>query len=456
MHKQRFPNLMFGASLRPDSAALATLLMLLFLILVLLFITFTAQPAQAQAFTVVHNFTGGPDGANPRAGLTMDKAGNLYGTTYNGGQMAGSCSSLGCGTVFKLTHKGSGWIFSPLYSFAGDSDGFGPMARPAIGADGSLYGTTTEGGWVDQYGGCYVGCGTVFRLRPKATPCKTTLCPWEKKEIYAFHRYDDGSQPQGNLTFDQQGNIYGTTFEGGYGNCGFGYDCGLVYELIPSGGSWNETVLYYGDYGRGNPPSGVIFDKQGYLYGVLSLWRNETGMVYQLAPSGSGWNETMLHQFSPEDGTYPIGGLIFDNDSKNLYGTTSYDGTNDGSQYGGTVFSLTPSGDTWKFAVLVNFPGPQDGACGPRDELVMDGHGNLYGTTYCSGYWGYGSVFKLTPSGGSWTLTTLHDFTGGDDGKFPWSSLVFDANGNLYGTTEYGGNGCSGDSGCGVVFQITP
>ncbi len=450
MHShQQFHNLLP----RTTSRALTLALAIVFVLALILIFT---QPAQAQTFTVVHNFTGGPDGANPRAGLTMDKAGNLYGTTYNGGQVGGDCSS-GCGTVFKLTHKGSGWIFSPLYAFAGDSDGFGPMARPTTGADGSLYGTTTEGGWVDQYGGCFVGCGTVFRLRPQLTPCKTVHCPWVKTEIYAFHRYYDGSWPEGDLTFDQQGNIYGTTFAGGYENCGLGgTDCGLVYELIPSGGSWTETVLYYGDYGRGNPAGGVIFDKQGYLYGMLSLYPYEIGLVYQLAPSGSGWNETMLHQFSMQDGTYPIGGLIFDNEGKNLYGTTSYDGTNDGSQYGGTVFSLTPSGDTWKYAVLVNFPGPQNENCGPHGELVMDGQGNLYGTTYCSGYWGYGSVFKLTPSGGSWTLTTLHDFTGGNDGKFPWSSLVFDANGNLYGTTEYGGNGCSGDSGCGVVFKIAP
>jgi hypothetical protein len=139
MHgKARFPNVNFSANLRPDSAALAILIMLLFLLLVLLFMTLIAQPVQAQAYQVLHNFTSGADGAYPGADLMIDSAGNIYGTTVQG--------SVGYGTVFKLTHKGSGWVVNPLYSFADGNDGDGPSSAVIFGADGSLYGTTRFGG----------------------------------------------------------------------------------------------------------------------------------------------------------------------------------------------------------------------------------------------------------------------------------------------------------------------
>ena len=146
-------------------------------------------------------------------------------------------------------------------------------------------------------------------------------------------------------------------------------------------------------------------------------------------------------------GNDPWAGLIID-PSGNLYGTT----TGGGSGSGGTVFELTPANVGWTFKTLYSFSG---NGGGPSDKLVMDAAGNLYGTTYIDGAYGYGTVFKLTPSNGGWTYTSLHDFTGGSDGANPISSLVFDANGNLYGTASQGGTGnCPG--GCGVVFEITP
>src|SRR5271165_2940807 len=136
MHSvRRFHSSIFGASLRPHSATVAILLMLLFFLLVLLLVLLTPQPAQAQTFKVLHTFTGGVDGAWPYAGLTMDRAGNLYGTTQNGGKV-GCGSGSGCGTVFKLSHKGSGWVFTPLYSFQAGSDGAVPTARVIFGPDG--------------------------------------------------------------------------------------------------------------------------------------------------------------------------------------------------------------------------------------------------------------------------------------------------------------------------------
>src|SRR5271165_5903763 len=179
------------------------------------------QPAQTQTFKVLYNFTGGQDGASPEAGLTMDKAGNLYGTTYFGTYHGNN----DYGTVFKLTLKGSSWLYNNLYSFTGGSDGAYPEARVIFGPDGSFYGTT-------QNGGSGSG-GTVFNLKPPLTPCKAAMCPWVETVIYSFSPGSGGYGPGlGDLVFDQTGNIYGTTTSGGTGNAG------VVFRLTHSGGHW--------------------------------------------------------------------------------------------------------------------------------------------------------------------------------------------------------------------------
>jgi len=398
------------------------------------------QSAQAQTFTVLHAFSGEAGGDEPQAGVTMDAAGNLYGTTYFGGRMGSPLCVDGCGTVFKLGKKGSGWILTPLYSFAG-SDGAFPDGRVAIAHDGTLYGTTNEGG----NSGCGgVGCGAVFQLKPPASAPKSALAPWTSTVLYTFTG-SDGSHPQGDLTFDQPGNIYGTTAYGGADNIG------VIYELTPAGGTWTESVLHSQSYAEGSyPQGGVIFDSSGNLYGVLAQGgQTQFGSVYELSPSGSNWTEQILFSFYEfVDGIYPKGGLLFD-PSGNLYGTTSTGGSNDG---GGTVFELTTAYGGWTYNTIYNLSGC--GQCGPQDKLVMDAAGNLYGTTYGLGHDGYGSVFKLTPSNGGWTYTSLHDFTGGTDGALPEGRLIFDSNGNLYGTASQGGTGCS-SLGCGVVYEIT-
>jgi uncharacterized repeat protein (TIGR03803 family) len=403
-----------------------------------------ASPAQAQTFKVLYNFAGAQDGEYPWAGLTMDGAGNLYGTAVAGGNLGSNCPYNGCGTVFKLSHKGSGWVFAPLYLFQGGYDGLGPGARVIFGNDGALYGTTTEGGNT-----CYndTTCGTVFRLAPSATACKTVLCPWNETVIYRFNGGSDGYQPQGDLTLDQAGNLYGTTQIGGIPGCS-GYSCGTVFELTPSGGGWTESVLYrFKDYDDGYfPYSGVIPDREGNLYGTT---QGSNGTAFQLAPSGSSWTKTILHNFSYSDGVIP-NGLLFDS-AGNLYGTTTAYGVGDA----GTAYELTPSGGSWNFDVLYAFAGT-GGADGPYAAVIMDPAGNLYGTTAGAGAYGYGSVFKLTPGDGGWTYTSLHDFTGGTDGRSPRSSLVLDASGNLYGTALEGGTGKCDIWGCGVIFEITP
>jgi uncharacterized repeat protein (TIGR03803 family) len=187
-------------------------------------------PAPAQTFHVIYSFTGGSDGANPETGLTIDAAGNLYGTTSAGG--------VGYGTVFKLAHQNSSWVFSPLYLFSGGNDGAQPEARVVFGADGSLYGTTTAGAGTACNGN---GCGVVFNLRPPATFCRTVMCLWTESVLYRFTGGGDGGDPHSKVLFDRAGNLYGTTVLGGP-DCFF-RGCGVVYELTPSAGHWTESVL---------------------------------------------------------------------------------------------------------------------------------------------------------------------------------------------------------------------
>src|SRR5579871_5094013 len=169
-----------------------------------------AVTAQAQTYTVIHNFTGGADGAYPYAGLTIDAHGNFYGTANQGGH-PGICppQNLGCGTVYKLARAGSGWVFTPLYKFTGEPDGGGPYGRVSFGPDGALYGSTVGGG-LDN---CVIGfgCGTVYRLRPSPTACQTALCPWNESVIYRFMGGTDAYSPTGDVAFDSAGAMYGTT-----------------------------------------------------------------------------------------------------------------------------------------------------------------------------------------------------------------------------------------------------
>jgi len=389
----------------------------------------------AQTYTVIHDFTGGGDGEAPYTGLTIDAAGNLYGTTVAGG-------NNGAGVIFKLKRGGSGWQLTPIYTFTGGADGASPQGRVAIAADGTLYGTTAAGGLRRCSG---VGCGTVFHLRPSAFAPRSVLTPWSEDVIYAFSG-TDGYLPQGDLTFDAAGNIYGTTIGGG------AFNMGAVYKLARAGGGWTESVLYSAqdDDNGYEPYGGVVMDPAGNLYGVFQFSRTGLGTAYQLSASGSGWMEQTIHHFdlSGNNGAEPIGGLILDA-SGNLYGTTLYGGD---FLPGGVAYQLTPSSGGWNYQTIYSF---LNGDGGPEDKLMMDADGNLYGTAFTAGAFGWGSVFKLTHSVGGWTMTALHDFCASDfpcpDGARPMSNVVMDAHGNLYGTTTLGGA-----FGNGVVWQITP
>jgi uncharacterized repeat protein (TIGR03803 family) len=388
------------------------------------------QMAQAATFNVIYTFTGQSDGASPYAGLTMDRLGNLYGTTSAGG--------VGYGTVFELKRSGSSWTLSTIYTFTGGSDGATPRSRVVLGPDSALYGTTFGGGAA----GCgQQGCGTVFRIS-----CNSAVCYWKETVLHRFTGGTDGAQPLGDLVFDRAGNIYGTTQQGGLPHTCSGLGCGTVFQLSHSNANWTLSELYQfaGVNDGAYPNGGVIFGSSGNLYGTTyGGGSGGFGTVFQLTPSGSGWTESLLYNFQNlSDGEGPDAGLVLDA-AGNLYGTTNVGGTGSG----GTVFELMPSDGNWQFNLPYSLPGTQ----GPMATLCLDAAGNVYGTTFQDGVSLNGSTFKLTPGHGGWSYSSLHDFTGGNDGKLPASNLVFDSHGNMYGTASYGGA-----NGYGVVFEITP
>jgi uncharacterized repeat protein (TIGR03803 family) len=402
---------------------------------ILTIVSVGAKSAVAQHYEVIHNFTGGQDGAGPQGTLAMDRAGKLYGTTSNGGN--------GAGGVFRLTNNGSGWILASLYNFAGGNDGAVPFSGVTIGPDGSVYGVTYYGGGNGCSGS---GCGIVYRLQPPLSFCHALSCPWRETVLYRFQGGHDGQSPASILTFDSLGNIYGTTSYGGSG-C-----CGTVFELMPSNGGWTKTILYSftGQPDGAVPNAGVIFDQFGALYGTTANGgAHNAGTIFNLLPAGSGWIKNTLYSFyNTDDGELPFAGLVYDIANGSFYGAAAGGGTG----AGGTAFELTPALGNWTFTVL--YPFPQAGnltITGPQSALTMDLAGNLYGTTFQDGAHGQGSVFKLTFANGGWTHTSLYDFTGGNDGGISNTSVVFDSRGNLYGTTIFGGTTRNG-----VVFEITP
>jgi uncharacterized repeat protein (TIGR03803 family) len=389
-------------------------------------LSLATAPATAQTYAVIHNFSS-QQSEQPAAGLAIDSSGALYGTTTytNAGGRDGE--------AFKMKPHGSSWIFSPFFNFPilGNID---PKSPLLIGPDGALYGTLFY-----NYGCDF--CGAVFRLYPPATAPRTVLPLWNGESLHNFTGGSDGGNPGGALLMDQAGNLYGTTENGGAAGLG------AIYQVEHSNGAWNETVIFspQNEADGVDPLNGVVADSAGNLYGVFQRGGpHGPGAVYELSNSGSGWTEQIVYGFTAgNDGAQPTSVII--DGSGNLYGAT----TSGGTGHGGTIFKLTHGGGGWTFTTLYNVNGTAP--CGVTGRLTLDSAGNLYGTTYCDGAYGYGSIFELTPSLGSYVYTDLHDFTNGDDGSYPNGSLVLDAQGKLYGTT-FGG----GSTGGGVVFELAP
>ena len=327
-------------------------------------------------------------------------------------------------------------------------DGANPWASLISDAAGNLYGTTLYGG----NSNCSHGCGVVFELT-------RANGKWEQKVLRHFENDGkDGYYPFAGLIFDNAGNLYGTTQEGGVDGAG------TVFEVMPEkDGKWKEKILHsFLSTGDGvYPDAALVFGADGKLYGTTYQGgAYGYGTVFRLKPGANGhWSEKVLHNFdfNGKDGTGPLAGLIFDR-SGNLYGTTQ----TGGSTNNGTVFEMTPAKNgSWGEKVLYNFTGGLDGGL-PNAGLVFDVTGNLYSTTVAAGYphcyrgGGCGTVFQLTPAArGKWTLATLFSFEG-TDGAFPYSGLIFDAAGNLYGTTNDGGAYSACNLGCGSVFKLAP
>jgi len=392
-----------------------------------------AQNALGLKYTVLYTFTGGTDGAVPMLGtLIQDENGNLYGTTSVAGDLSACAngSSTGCGVVFKVDPKGNETV---LYPFTGGADGGQPFGGLVGDEEGNLYGTT-------HFGTGSSPSGTVFKVDP--APKETTL--------YGFTGGTDGNTPYAGPIRDKEGNLYGTTIAGGnLSSCG-GQGCGVVFKVDPTN---HETVLYAFTGPDGKGPIGVLLlDDEGNLYGTTQYGGpSNAGVVFKVDPTN---HETVLYPFfGRADGGQPVAGLIRD-EAGNLYGTASSGGTSSA----GVVFKVDPTG---KETVLYAFTGGADGST-PEGGLVRDPQGNLYGTTFfggnpngpCGGFCGV--VFKLSPTGKE---TVLYGFNGEADGANPGAGLLRDNHGDLYGTTQYGGDLDSTQGycgiGCGVVFKIS-
>jgi uncharacterized repeat protein (TIGR03803 family) len=295
------------------------------------------------------------------------------------------------------------------------------------------------------------GDGTVFELSPPANG-KTK---WTERVLHHFGAQAKGAYPDGaSLTFDAAGNLYGVTTQGSEHNAG------VVFELVkPTGGGhqWTETVLhhFYGGKNGGTPYGTLIFGSDGNLYGTTGFGGTSgAGTVFKLTPGnpGSKWTESVLYNFTNgTDGGYPYCTLVFDS-AGNLYGTT----LNGGNTANGVVFELSPptSGNAWTEQVLHSFDSATDGMS-PRTGVIFDASGNLFGTTGTGGTTGHGTVFEVSPppgGSGSWTESVVYNFAFNTDGGFPGlSTLLRDSNGNLYGTTQVGGTPRNG-----VVFELSP
>jgi uncharacterized repeat protein (TIGR03803 family) len=384
--------------------------------------TGTAHAAWTE--TALYVFASPAGGTTPYAPVFLDAAGNLYGTTSDGGAER-------FGTVFKLTRGGAArapWTETVLHSFVGKADGTFPVAGVIVDTDGNVYGTS-------EYGGAS-GNGVIFELKRR----EASASGWTETILHSFDPDADGKQCTAGLVFDAAGNLYGTASTGGPANNG------TVFKLArPTDGhsAWEMTLLdtFLDPSGGINPATGVIFDKTGNLYGTSTRGGVlQAGTVFKLSPPAGGkgdWTKTVIYSFSGgADGASPRS-LTLD-EAGNLFGVTS----EGGATGHGTVFKLTPptqANGTWTKTLLYAFAGAADGEA-PKGGVVLNAAGTIYGTTSGGGKINAGTVFALTPSAsglGGWMKTILTDFSG-QPGTNPYAGVILGPQGELYGITTDG------------------
>lgn len=369
----------------------------------------TVVASPAQTLTTLHSFNGS-DGSQPYGPLIQASDGNLYGTTYAGGH-----SSIG--TTFRISTSGA---FLSLYSFGRTSRtaGYQPYGGLIQARNGSLYGTTYDGG-VDDV-------GTVFQM--SLSGAVTTLA--------SFDNSPQGGQPYGTLIQATNGKLYGTTTQGGSSGAG------TVFEVAPSGPIIDIDSFCYNCSQGAQPVGGLVQAGNGNLYGTtFTAGSDQCGTIFEATPDGVF---TLLHAFAQTEGCKPRAAMIEGADG-NLYGTASFGGANGV----GSVFRITPQGS---FTLLYSFCSQSNCSDGgyPFGALVRAGDGNFYGTTQSYGAFNRGTIFKLTSSG---ELTTLYTFcaqSGCPDGAYPSTGLVQASDGDFYGTTYEGGA-----SNNGTVFRLS-
>ena len=373
-------------------------------------------PAIARAETLLYSFHKAIDnGRTPLAHLHLDqRTGVLYGTTEKGGEYR-------FGTLFKLVQYNGIWEETVLHSFAGNSGGAFPQAGVYEDSTGALYGTTEEGGIRNG--------GTAFKLTPSGGS-------WNYEVLHSFGGGNtDGSHPFANLIQDPTTSVfYGTTYNGGAQNCG------VVFQLSRSGQTWNESILYsLGGSSGCNPQTPLRQDSLGNLYGTtIADGQYGYGNVYQLTQGNNGaWSQTVLHNFSGgSDGEY--GGELDIDPAGTLYGVTFAGGLHGD----GTIYDLIKNGGSWKETVLYSFAGGSTDGSDPYGIHEDANTGALYGSTETGGSSNDGTLFQLTQSGGHWTESVIHYFSGRPgDGAFPQAGPAVDDKSHvLYGTTVEGGS----------------
>ncbi|HUK43422.1 MAG TPA: choice-of-anchor tandem repeat GloVer-containing protein [Candidatus Bathyarchaeia archaeon] len=390
---------------------------------------------------IIHSFTEQQAGPTGPSGVTIDKTGNLYGTTFSGGDN-------GAGFAFKLD-RFADWVLDPLFSFLGGNSGGSPFGA-IVGPNGSLYGGA-EGGIQNCGTGGSQYCGLVYNLTPQPTACLTALCSWTENVPYRFISDIDGTGAINVSGSDQGGNLYGTTSTGG------ALGDGTVFELTPSGGGWTKTTLYNFTGGDdGGTPSQVLVGNDGNLYGLASGGIFGAGVVFELMPAGGQWTESVLHAFSGQEGDGTDPGSLVQDSAGNLYGIVSLCCSPSAAIF---VLEKTSSGFSFSEHIVGHSCMPANLSPGALpyeflNNLTIDAAGELYGTGY--GGFGFGSqscfynyVFKASNDSGGWHYQDL-DFL--LDTYFQaGGSLALDTSGNLYGTT----NDC-GTNSVGTVWQVSP